>query len=206
MTWPNKITYTRILLIPGFVISVLQVAEHPVFRYVTIGIFVTIALGDALDGYVARRFNLSTREGKFIDPIADKLLMVTSCVMLAIPIWGLAGGRAPLGPEVATIIIARDAFICIWVLVAYLAGEKAVFDPTRLGRFTTFMQMLMIAAALGGTLSIVVLDYIAAPLSYAAAGLTIASGLQYLYKYTRGHGGQFAAADSGGDDGAQRDR
>lgn len=206
MTWPNKITYTRMLLIPGFVISVLQVEEYPVFRYITIAIFVTIALGDALDGYVARRFNLSTREGKFIDPLADKLLMVTSCVMLAIPIWGLPGNRAPLEPEVATIVIARDVFICIWVLVAYLAGEKAVFEPTRLGRLTTFTQMLMIAAALTGMLSMVVLDYIALPLSYATAGLTIASGLQYLYKHTRGHGGQFAEADSGDGDGAQPDR
>jgi len=201
MTWPNRITYTRILLIPGFVISALQVAEHPVFRYVTMVIFVTIALGDALDGYVARRFDLATREGKFIDPLADKLLMVTACVMLAIPIWALPGDRAPLEPEVATIIIARDAFICIWVLVAYLAGEEIVFDPTRLGRFTTFMQMLMIAAALAGTLSMVFLDYVALPLSYATAAITIASGLQYLYKYTRGaRSRQIEARDGESDD------
>ncbi len=197
MTWPNRITYTRMLLIPGFVIAALQVNDYPVFRYVAIAIFVTMALGDALDGYIARRFNLVTREGKFIDPLADKLIMVTACVMLALPIWGLPGERAPLRSEVATIIIARDLFICIWVLVAYISGEQIVFKATRLGRFTTFMQMLMISAALVGTLSMVVLDYVALPLSYGAAALTIASGLQYLYKHSKGAGGSLWRAERG---------
>jgi CDP-diacylglycerol--glycerol-3-phosphate 3-phosphatidyltransferase len=193
MTWPNKITYTRILMIPAFVIAALEVNEYPFFRYVTIAAFAIIALGDALDGYVARHFNLSAREGKIIDPLADKLIMVTACIMLALPIWGLEGQRAPLRPEVATIVVARDALICIWVLVAYLAGEKRVFEPSKLGQFTTFFQMLMIAAALVGTLKMSILDYIAAPLSYIAAVLTIASGSQYLYRYAKGRGFQHDA-------------
>ncbi len=105
----------------------------------------------ALDGFVARRFNLTTRVGKFIDPLADKLIMMTACVMLTLPIWGLTGSRAPLKGEIATIIIARDALICIYVLVSYLAGERGVFEPTKLGRATTFVQMFMIATTLVGT-------------------------------------------------------
>lgn len=198
MTWPNKITYTRILLVPGFIIAALKVNEYPVFRYVTIAVFAVIAVGDALDGYIARRFNLSTREGKFIDPLADKLIMMAACVMLALPIWGLPDEGAPLRSEVAIIVVTRDVLICIWVVVAYLAGEKRIFEPTKLGRFTTFTQMLMIAAALVGTISPQVLGYGAAPLSFLAAFLTISSGSQYLYRYAKGRGFQATSPMSGG--------
>jgi cardiolipin synthase len=167
------------------VIAAFQVDERPWCRYLTLAVFVAIALGDALDGYIARRFNLSTREGKFIDPLADKLTMTTACIMLAFPIWGLADGGAPLRPEIATIIVARDVIICAYVLVALLAGERSVFEPTKLGRFTTFAQMSMIAAALMGTINTAVLELVARPLSYTAAALTIASGGQYLYKHAK---------------------
>lgn len=207
MTWPNKITYTRILLIPVFIISALQINTSEAFRYVTAAIFVAIAAGDALDGYIARRFNLSTLEGKFIDPLADKLIMVTACILLARPVWGLEG-RSPLGAEVVTVIIARDALICIWVVVAYLSGSRAVFSPTRLGRFTTFTQMSLVAVALLGTFYVVILDYVVAPLSWVTAGFTIASGSQYLYK--RGKLLTFISNSSGqdaygGEDDSQQD-
>ncbi|MCD6404299.1 MAG: CDP-alcohol phosphatidyltransferase family protein [Planctomycetes bacterium] len=185
MTWPNKVTYSRILLIPVFIIAALQIREHIAFRYVTVAIFLCIAAGDALDGYIARRFNMSSIEGKFIDPLADKLIMITACVLLAMPLWALPGDRAPLRAEIATIIIARDVLICIYVLAAYLAGHRAAFEPTRLGRFTTFIQMVMIAVALVATFHVVILDWVAVPLSYVTGGVTIASGGQYLYRYTK---------------------
>lgn len=209
MTWPNKITYARMLLVPAFILAALEINTYPAFKYVTIGIFVTIAVGDALDGFVARRFNLTTRVGKFIDPLADKLIMMTACVMLTLPIWGLTGSRAPLKGEIATIIIARDALICIYVLVSFLAGERGVFEPTKLGRATTFVQMFMIATTLVGTASLFMLNYVATPLSYMAAAFTIASGMQYLYKHAKGHGA-FNGADnrqhSEAADGSQPDR
>lgn len=209
MTWPNKITYARMLLVPAFVLAALEINTYPAFRYVTIAIFVSIAVGDALDGFVARRFKLSTRVGKFIDPLADKLIMITACVMLTLPLWGFADSRAPLKGEIATIIIARDALICIYVLVSYLAGERGVFEPTKLGRATTFVQMLMIATTLVGTTSPFMLDYVATPLSYLAAAFTIASGGQYLYKHAKGHGAVNGADDrqrSEAANGSQPDR
>lgn len=197
MTWPNKVTYSRILLIPVFIIAALQIREHIVFRYVTVAIFLCIAAGDALDGYIARRFNMSSLEGKFIDPLADKLIMITACVLLAMPLWGLPGDRAPLRSEIATIIIARDVLICIYVVAAYLAGHQGAFEPTWLGRFTTFIQMLMIAVTLVATFHQVILDWVAVPLSYVTGGVTIASGGQYFYRYAR----QLGSTDDAGETG-----
>ena len=183
MTWPNKITYSRILLIPVFIIAVLQIREYPFFKFVALGIFAAIAIGDALDGYVARRLHLETIEGKFIDPMADKLVMTSACILLALPLWGSA--TPPLRLEIAIIIIARDLLICLMVIIAYIANIMKVFEPSRLGRWTTFTQMVMISTAMAGTVSPLILRFAAIPLSYVTAVLTIASGIQYFYGRAR---------------------
>lgn len=183
MTLPNKITYSRILLVPIFAVAALQIQTTPAFKYVAVALFAVIAVGDAIDGYLAVKLNQSTLEGKFIDPLADKLLMVTACVFLALPIWGLAERRAPLSSEVALIIVARDVIISIWVVLGVITGVKTAWEPSRLGRLTTFSQMLMLGMMLLGTIWLSVLDYVARPLSYVAAALTIISGVHYLHKH-----------------------
>lgn len=186
MTWPNRITYFRILLVPAFAVAALQVREHPFFRYLAAAILVAIALGDLLDGFIARRWHMTTLEGKFIDPLADKLLMTTACVFLALPLWGPPGGEPPLEPTIAIIIVARDVLISLWVASAMLAGARTVFEPSRLGKATTFVQMAMLVMMVVGTISPAVLAYVARPLSYLAVALTIGSGIQYFYAHTRG--------------------
>ena len=79
---------------PIFLIAALQVRKHPDYKYVAAGAFRVIAIGDAIDGYVAHRFNMTTLEGKFIDPVADKLLMMAASVLLALPLWGLPSGAS----------------------------------------------------------------------------------------------------------------
>lgn len=185
MTWPNRITWSRIFLIPVFVIAVIEIRRHPDARFVAFGLFAAMAVTDLLDGVIARRFKLTSIEGKFIDPIADKLLMTTASIFLALPLWGMPDGQAPLDVEVAIIIIARDAMICLWVVVAFLSGTRRVYEPTRLGQFTTFLQMLTLGAMLAGTIWLPFHGRFAVPLSYAAAAATIASGLQYAYMYAR---------------------
>jgi len=185
LTWPNRITYVRILLIPVFAIAVLEIKHHPAYRFVAFGLFAAMAVGDLLDGLVARRFKLVSIEGKFIDPLADKLLMTTACVFLALPMWGMPDSQAPLAGEVAVIIIARDVLICVWVVATFLAGTRRVYEPTRLGRLTTFVQMVALGSTLAGTIWADVYGYVAVPLSYAAAAITIASGLQYAYMHAR---------------------
>jgi len=185
VTWPNRITYSRIVLIPLFAVAALEVRSHEAYKYVAVGIFCAIAVGDLLDGYVAKRFKLTSLEGKFIDPLADKLLMITACVFLALPLWGMKAGGAPLAPEIAVVIVARDVLICMWVVVGYLAGARIAYEASRLGRLTTFFQMLMLGTMLGGTLSQGLYTFAARPLSYVAAGFTIASGLHYFFKYAK---------------------
>jgi CDP-diacylglycerol--glycerol-3-phosphate 3-phosphatidyltransferase len=185
VTWPNRITWSRILLIPVFAIAAIEIRRHPDARFVAFGLFALMAFTDLLDGVIARRFKLTSIEGKFIDPIADKLLMTTACVFLALPVWGMPDGQSPLDVEVAIIIIARDAMICLWVVVAFLSGTRRVYEPTRLGQLTTLLQMLALGAMLAGTIWLPFHRRFAVPLSYAAAAATIASGLQYAYLYAR---------------------
>jgi CDP-diacylglycerol--glycerol-3-phosphate 3-phosphatidyltransferase len=185
VTWPNKITYSRILFIPLFVIAALEIRNHPQFKYVTVAVFAAMALTDLLDGLIARRFNLSSPEGKFIDPLADKLLMVTACVLLALPIWGMPDGEAPLAVEIAVVIIARDVLISAWVIATFIAGGAKSYEVSKLGRATTFVQDFMLSAMILGTLYGTVYTHVAVPLSYAAVAFTIASGLHYLFKYAR---------------------
>lgn len=185
MTWPNRITYARLLLVPLFVIAALEIRKHPDFRYVALGLFLVIAIGDLIDGYVAHRFNMATVEGKFIDPVADKMLMMAASVLLSLPIWGLAGSEAPLRLEITIIIIARDLMIIAWVVGTFLAGAKMRFEASRLGKFTTFAQMTMLTALLCGTIWPPVLHNVAVPLSYAAGALTMISGVDYLYRYAK---------------------
>jgi CDP-diacylglycerol--glycerol-3-phosphate 3-phosphatidyltransferase len=185
VTWPNKITYSRIVFIPLFVLAALEVRSHAAYKFVALGLFAAMALGDLFDGYIARKFNLTSPEGKFIDPLADKLLMTTACVFLALPIWMMPNGEPPLLPEVAVVIIARDVLIVVWVLAAFLAGAKRVYEASILGRVTTFVQMSMTGATLAGTIWLGVHRYAAVPLSYVAVVFTITSGLHYLYKYAK---------------------
>ena len=185
LTWPNRITYLRILLIPAFAVAVLQIERWPVFRWVALILLGVIALGDLLDGYVARKWNLATIEGKFIDPIADKLLMTTACIFLAFPVWGLPGNEAPLSATVVIVIIARDVIISFWVLASLLAGASTSFGPSRMGKLTTFLQVLMVVFMILGTIYPFILHKIARPLSYATAAFTIISGVQYFYMYAR---------------------
>jgi CDP-diacylglycerol--glycerol-3-phosphate 3-phosphatidyltransferase len=185
VTWPNRITYARLLLVPLFVIAALEVRTHPDFRYAALGLFLIIAIGDLIDGYVAHRFNMATVEGKFIDPVADKMLMMAASVLLALPIWNLPGNEAPLRLEITIIIIARDLMIIAWVVGTFLAGARMEFEASRLGKLTTFATMSMLAAMLAGTVWLPVLHSVAVPLSYIAAALTMTSGVDYLYRYAK---------------------
>ncbi len=185
MTWPNRITYSRLMLVPLFIIAVIEIEKYPAFKYVAVALFAVIAIGDAMDGYIAHRFNMETVKGKFIDPLADKMLMTAASVLLALPLWALPGDAAPLRVEIAVVIIARDFIIMVWVVAAFMAGAKMEFEASRLGKWTTFVQMLMLTTMLVGTIWLWLLRNIGVPLSYAAAALTIISGLDYLYRYAK---------------------
>ncbi|HEY3099859.1 MAG TPA: CDP-diacylglycerol--glycerol-3-phosphate 3-phosphatidyltransferase [Methylomirabilota bacterium] len=166
----NWLTVLRILLIPVFVS--LLVYRKPGLALI---VFVAAALTDLLDGYVARRQGLSSRLGAFLDPMADKLLLVSSFVTLtwlkALPFW------------IAAVVISRDLILMVGALVIHMAGGRIYPRPTWAGKIATFFQVLTVLTGLASRFV-----YVGSSLRavmWLAAAFTLISGLQYIVQGMR---------------------
>lgn len=159
----NKLTILRILLIPVFL--VLMAIKVPYGVYAATLVFLLASITDKLDGYIARHRNQITNLGKFMDPLADKLLVVSALVSL------VEMGR--LSTWMVMIIIARE--FTITGLRAIAASEGIVIAASRWGKLKTAIQIIAIIAAL------IQFPYYRI-LMWAAVIVTIISGVDYLYK------------------------
>ena len=150
MTTANKITVTRILLIPVFVMMAIyygrgRQAGHPQDwqRIVAVFVFLVAAASDGIDGYVARHYNQRSRLGVVLDPIADKGLLLSAIITLSFSNWTY---EFPLWFPV--LVITRDAVILIGTaLLHYLIGEVQV-KPSWMGKTATALQMVAISLVL----------------------------------------------------------
>ena len=136
MNLPNKISIARIALIPVFIaLYYLTMIPHS-FLYATI-VFAVAAFTDFLDGYIARKYNLVTDLGKFLDPIADKVLVLTAMLLMLTPV---AGGILPavVGGIGVSIILARELIVSSFRMVA--ASKKVVIAADKLGKIKTISQ------------------------------------------------------------------
>lgn len=170
MNTPNKLTLFRVVMIPFFVVFMLAPIGGAAAKWIALAIFVIASLTDALDGYLARRDNLVTDFGKFMDPLADKLLVCSALICLIeldkIPCW------------VVIIIIAREFIISGFRLIA--ADNGVVIAASYWGKFKTVSQMLMIIlliADLGGVFGAIEQFFI-----YLSMVLTVVSLIDYLVK------------------------
>ena len=172
MNLPNKLTIFRMILIPFFVIFMkLPIGGGEAHRYIALVIFVAASLTDSLDGYIARRDNLVTDFGKFMDPLADKLLVCAAMICL------IDTGQLP--SWVVIVIISREFIISGFRLIA--ADNGIVIAASKWGKLKTICQMAMIIFLLfgfGGFAAWVTGQV----LIYLALALTIISLLDYLYK------------------------
>lgn len=159
----NKLTILRILLVPVFL--VLVAVNIPYGVYLATLVFIIAAITDKLDGYIARSRNQITNLGKFMDPLADKLLVVSALVSL------VGMGRIPAW--MAMIIIARE--FAITGLRAIASAEGIVIAASWWGKLKTATQIVAIIAVL------VDLPYYEV-LVWCAVLITIISGIDYLYK------------------------
>jgi len=140
LTAANQLTLLRMLLIPAFVILVL-------YGYLgwALIVFVTAGLTDGLDGVIARRSGQRTTLGAWLDPMADKLLLVTTFVVLALPNLSLAN-RLPVWLTVC--IISRDVVIILTVAVVNLAIGRRTFRPSIFGKIATATYIVTAVAAM----------------------------------------------------------
>jgi cardiolipin synthase len=152
MTTANKITVVRILMIPAFVTMAIYYGEsiqrgQPLEwqRFAAIAIFVVAAVSDGLDGYVARRYNQRSRLGVYLDPVADKGLLLSGIITLSISNWSEGApeyGRFPAWFPV--LVISRDAVILVGAVILYLLNGKVHVKPSWTGKVATVCQMCAI--------------------------------------------------------------
>jgi len=182
LNWPNRITITRTLLVPVFATLILYAKETPGLRWAALGVLFSIAMGDILDGFLARRWNQQTRLGSMLDPLADKMLMVTACGLLAFDAVARPWLPWSIPTWVVMIVIFRDVLLVGGSIATMLVGAINNPEPIRLGRATTVAQTgMLLGTLLGPELEIVFGgDWVQWLLWVPAAGLTVVSGAVYV--------------------------
>ncbi len=168
MNLPNKLTIFRVILIPFFVVLLLfDITAYD--KWIALAIFIIASLTDFLDGHIARKYNLVTNVGKFMDPLADKLLVCSAMICLVelsrIPAW------------VVIVIIAREFIISGFRLVA--SDNGVVIAASYWGKFKTVFQMVMICLMIADLPPLALVTQI---VMWVALVLTVVSLVDYLIK------------------------
>lgn len=182
MNLANKLTLMRVILVPFFVAFML-IDALPLNYLWALLVFAIASITDMLDGKIARKYNMITSFGKFLDPLADKILVAAALVCFVQLGWCSAW--------VTALILAREFVVSGVRLVAASSEKKVVIAAGMLGKLKTAMTMVAICvilfmwilAQLGAISPEFPIQIISDVLMYAAAALTVASGVKYLYDY-----------------------
>ena len=166
MSLADKLSVLRIFLIPFFVAFLVYSRSHEYLKMVAVGVFVVAVLSDFFDGLVARIKKEKSDIGKVIDPLADKLLLLTAFLSLHILKFGI-----PLW--VILVVVSRDLIILLGVMILNFMKIEVPISPSVWGKLTTFFQMATILSVL---LGLVISRYIWS----LACIFTIISGLLYI--------------------------
>lgn len=175
MTSANYLTILRVLLVPVIVLLIL----YGQLRW-ALAAFLLAGFTDLMDGLIARRFNQMSELGALLDPIADKLLLVSAFLVLTlgaelrirIPLW------------LTVTVISRDILLVTAVVIVNLALGRHVFLPSMYGKWTTAFQLLTVFAVLAGDALVLRMPWINV-LFLATVALTVVSGLHYLFRGLR---------------------
>jgi cardiolipin synthase len=169
---PNFITIGRLLLVP--LIVWLIIADQPDLAF---WVFVIAGVSDAVDGFLARQLDLRTDLGTYLDPIADKTMLVSTYVTLAIvsaiPVW------------VTILVVSRDFLIVGAVVLSWMLGEPVVVRPLPISKLNTLLQIALVGFVLADFAFTVDLSVVTTVLVYLVGVLTLASAAVYLYDWVR---------------------
>lgn len=170
MNLANKISIARIILIPFFIAAIVYSK-----LWIALLIFLLAAISDAADGFIARALKQKTELGTILDPVADKLLLLSAYITLSV---AHLKGLITIPPYVTITIISRDAIIVLGSVIVYMVKGSLEVSPSIIGKITTFFQMMTIVSVL------VQFDRSAVVWNIAVT-LTIASGIDYVIKGSR---------------------
>lgn len=175
-TLPNFITLLRLAALPFFLVAIADGRFD-----IALVIFVAAGVSDGVDGYLARHFGMKSALGAYLDPIADKLLLMSSYLFLAIPSYP-AKVKVPVW--LAVLVLSRDFLLLLVALLMILTSGKKAFPPTWCGKVTTVTLILTVLIVLCANLwdwprPIVLLAF------GAAATMTVLSGFDYVFRVVR---------------------
>jgi cardiolipin synthase len=176
LTIANLLTVLRLILIPVFVTTL----YYQQFRW-ALAIFITAAITDGLDGLVARTLNQRTQLGAILDPMADKLLLVTAFVILSLPRWSLID---PIPFWLTVTAISRDAIIVLGAAVINMTTGFSRFRPSIPGKLNTLVQIVMIVFFLVANAFGLLAEYLPV-VYYTTLAMAVFSGLHYIAHVNR---------------------
>ncbi|MDD5173809.1 MAG: CDP-alcohol phosphatidyltransferase family protein [Candidatus Omnitrophota bacterium] len=168
MNLANRITITRIILTPLFIAAVVYGRMD-----IALILFMTAVISDGLDGFVARSMNQKTSIGTILDPVADKILLISAFICLTLTKSIPEGLRLP--PYVPIVVISRDAIIVLGSILIHVIKGTVKIVPSFWGKITTFFQMMTVV-------SILVQFKYSSYVWNIAAMLTVVSGIDYMLK------------------------
>jgi cardiolipin synthase len=172
-TLPNFLTFARLASLPFLVMAILD-GRHGV----ALAIFLVAAVTDIVDGYVARRFGMGSPLGAWLDPIVDKLFLVSTFVVFALP---STPTRLHIPIWLLVLTIFRDVFIVVICLVLFLALGMRNFPPSILGKLTTFLEISTVVAILLVNVHRLP-EVVARVCMQLVAAFATASGLHYSWR------------------------
>ena len=167
LSLPNLISIVRLMLVP-LIVSLMLGKDYEL----AFALFVIAGVSDAVDGYIAKRFDMRTVLGAHLDPIADKALLVGVYVTL-----GVQGEMAQL---LVTLVVSRDLLIVGAVILSYIVGHPLKIAPLMLSKLNTLTQILLAAAMLASLGFLPALDPVLVPGQWIVAATTLLSGLAYF--------------------------
>ena len=171
MNLPNKLTVLRVIMIPFFVFFMINDIPQGYGKWLALALFITASLTDMLDGKIARKQHLITNFGKFMDPLADKLLVCSALICLV--------ENGSLASWMVIIIISREFIISGFRLIA--SDNGVVIAASYWGKFKTVFQMIMIGMLIGD-LDFEFYRILTAIVVWVALILTVVSLVDYIYK------------------------
>jgi cardiolipin synthase len=181
LTFADKVSSIRIILLPVFISLLMYSRVHPWAKDVAIVVFVLAVLSDFFDGLVARIKKEKSDLGQIIDPLADKLLMLSSFIALymlrnSLPL------KYQMPLEIVLVVVSRDVILSLGLLVFHLLNKKISIEPSIWGKLTTFSQMFTVFCLL--------VNFVIFPIVWKLALIfTVISGVDYFSRGIRSSNG-----------------
>lgn len=175
LTFANKVTIGRILAVPFFIAAILYYSPaRDYLRYVGLGIFLFAVISDVIDGYIARTRNQKTKAGAILDPLADKILIISAFLCLyKIGIYFTGPGAVQFPIWLVVAVISRDVILLLGSMIIHLVRGEFNVNPTRWGKITTFFQVFCVIGVL--------LQWsFSSAIWYVTVVFTVISGIGYI--------------------------